>query len=186
MTFRSSRDAARLDRFHVRLELLAGAAGGLFIVRQGEKRALKSFPPHFWRDAAHVSSPAWSTIFSRFSILCAQLSSLDSSWACERSVGASETAAADVRLREGRRNRVVAPSGVGGGHIPTLLDSQRLAEVERNRAAQVSSSKRALGDAVWRAPALAARVDAYNKMVGKCLTAVSADVRLQGDEEEDY
>jgi hypothetical protein len=79
MTFRSSRDAARLDRFHVRLELLAGAAGVLFIVRQGEKRALKSFPPHFWRDAAHVSSPAWSTIFSRFSILCAQLSSLAAS-----------------------------------------------------------------------------------------------------------
>ena len=191
MTFRSSRDAARLDRFHVRLELLAGAAGVLFIVRQGEKRALKSFPPHFWRDAAHVSSPAWSTIFSRFSILCAQLAALDSAWACERS-GGGAAAAADVRLRKTRRNRVVAPSHTGGAEIPQLLDGQRLAEVDRGRAVQLAQmvageSAAALATGRWGDPReLEQRVAQYNAMLSGCLATVRADkrMRLYDDESE--
>ena len=203
MVFRSRSAVARRDRFHVRLELLTGAAGVIYQVRGPSKRALKSFPAHYWQtqtqhgapgqddDSGVLTASGWSTIFSRFSILCAQLAALDSAWACERS-GGGAAAAADVRLRKTRRNRVVAPSHIGGADIPQLLDGQRLAEVDRGRAAQLAQmeardSAAALAAGRWGdARELEQRVVDYNAMLSGCLATVRADkrVRLYDDESE--
>ena len=122
-----------------------------------------------------------ATLEERYTARFAELNALKELLLTEDVVAAAATATV-ARAR----SSTVEDRLLKSGEERAARQKARLAEVERNRAAQVSSSKRALGDAVWRAPALAARVDAYNKMVGKCLTAVSADVRLQGDEEEDY
>ena len=204
MVFRSRSAVARRDRFHVRLELLTGAAGIIYQVRGPSKRALKSFPAHYWQTQAQhgafgresagsgvLTAGGWSTIFSRFSILCAQLAALDSAWACERS-GGGAAAAADVRLRKTRRNRVVAPSHTGGAEIPQLLDGQRLAEVDRGRAVQLAQmvageSAAALATGRWGDPReLEQRVAQYNAMLSGCLATVRADkrMRLYDDESE--